>query len=223
MVSYARMRKVYDRVIEWFMEWGRSYPWRTTTDTFHILIAEMLLRRTTATAVAKVYPHFIERYGTPSKLSQARTTSVKALLLPLGLQSVRTNHLLRTAHILVESYNSQVPNTYENLASLPGVGRYVASAVLNFGFEISMPLIDGNIIHLLNRVFAQQFTGPSDSRAWEFVDKLGQPHHDRRFYWGVIDLVAMTCLRKKPRCTKCPLSVLCKFSIANDVALKGPQ
>jgi A/G-specific adenine glycosylase len=222
MMASERMRDVRDKIIQWFSDHGRQFPWRTTTDVFHILIAEMLLRRTTATAVAKTYPDVIKQYATPSKLSQANKVVLEELVSPLGLQSVRANHLVTAARILVESYDSQVPSTCEELVSLPGVGRYVASAVLNFGFGMSIPIVDGNVVHLVNRVFGQGFTNAEGSAVGNFVRQLGGPDHNRCLYWGIIDLVAMVCLRRYPHCSKCPLSDSCDFFESVKSGSRGP-
>ncbi|MFW9956004.1 MAG: hypothetical protein ACFFD3_15765, partial [Candidatus Thorarchaeota archaeon] len=88
----------------------------------------------------------------------------------------------------------------------------VASAVLNFAYHIPIPLVDGNTIHLMSRVFGLAFTGPNDDRAWDFIGSFNLGNQSRTFYWGVIDLVALICLRKSPRCNICPLQDVCKWN-----------
>jgi A/G-specific adenine glycosylase len=80
---------VRKRVIDWFRQNGRSFPWRTTKDPFQILVAEMLLRRTTASAVSRVFGEFITRFDTPLCLSRARESTIAKALASLGLQTVR--------------------------------------------------------------------------------------------------------------------------------------
>jgi A/G-specific adenine glycosylase len=198
-------------VISWYNTNGRSFPWRTTTNPFHILLAEMFLRRTTASAVSKVYPSFIKRYETPESLSRSRTSTLEHLLVSLGLQSTRAQHIRETAKVLMKRHKGNVPSDYDTLCKLPGVGRYVANAVLNFAFNQPHPLVDGNVTHLLNRVFLMDFKDATDESAWTFVDQIGSPKHEKELYLGMIDLVAKICLRRKPRCEECPLEEICGY------------
>jgi A/G-specific adenine glycosylase len=204
-----QLRRAKDSIIDWYSANGRSFPWRSTSDPYHVLIAEMLLRRTTATAVARVYPMFISRYEQPEKLANARLPTITSMIKTLGLQSIRSEHLQQMARSLTENYNGIVPTELSQLAKLPGVGQYVASAVLNFAFGKDIPLVDGNIIHLMSRVFGQSFTGTTDSRLLSLLDSFNLKEENKAFYWGVIDLVAKVCLRKSPRCTSCPLAEEC--------------
>ncbi|MGY5854423.1 MAG: hypothetical protein RTU92_12720 [Candidatus Thorarchaeota archaeon] len=205
-------KSVRTSIIRWFQQAGRDFPWRSIQDPFHILIAEMFLRRTTAKAVSSVYPSFIKRYSTPEKLARARIKTLEKFLEPLGLQSIRAQHMHETARILVKKHNSQVPASQEELEELPGVGRYVASATLNLAFERPVPMVDGNVVHLINRIFAMEFSSPEDSDVWAFMESFGGTEHNKRLYWGIIDLVATTCLRKKPRCEKCPVTERCNYN-----------
>ncbi len=200
------------KIILWYNENGRDFPWRSTIDSFHILLAEMFLRRTTAKAVSYVYPMFIERYHSPSMVSQAHLSTLTKLLNPLGLQRARAQNIRDTSKILVKQYDGAVPAVLEDLLQLPGIGVYVANAVLNFAFAKPRPLVDGNVVHLLNRVFSMEFKNATDKDAWEFMELLGTPNQDKALYWGIIDLVALICLRRRPKCELCPLLSDCDYS-----------
>ncbi|MFW9974467.1 MAG: hypothetical protein ACFFDQ_04245 [Candidatus Thorarchaeota archaeon] len=203
---------VRQRVISWYDQKGRDFPWRNSKNPYHILIGEMLLRRTTATAVSRIYNEFINRYDTPERLASARESTIARSLVSIGLQSTRAKQLRKTASIIVKNHDGQIPKSLEALQSLPGVGNYIASAVRIFAFGDAIPLVDGNVIHLISRVFNMEFSGPSDDKAWDFVANFGG-QHDARLYWGIIDLVATTCLRRNPRCSICPLNDVCKWFV----------
>ncbi len=211
----AVQRAVRNSIVEWFNTNGRDFPWRSTTDPYHVLIAEMLLRRTTATAVSRIYPDFMKQFKQPEQLARANIRTIASMIHTLGLQNVRAQHLQNTALSIIEGFNSSIPQAFEELTILPGVGRYVASAVLNFAYHIPMPLVDGNTIHLMFRVFGLTFTGPNDQRAWDFMGSFNLGNQNRAFYWGIIDLVALICLRKSPRCNICPLQGVCKWTHEN--------
>lgn len=201
---------VREKVIAWYYEHGRNFPWRQTKDPYHILIAEMLLRRTTASAVSRVFDDFMKRFDTPLRLARARESSIVQSLASLGLQTLRAKQLKETASIITKNHDGMIPNSFDALGSLPGVGGYIASAVLNFAFGEPVPLVDGNVIHFLSRVFGVSFTGPTDKHAWEYVSQFGGAHRPE-LYWGIIDIVAVICLRRNPRCPVCPLSALCDW------------
>lgn len=204
---YARIRK---SVIDWYNQHGRDFPWRHTVEPYPILIAEILLRRTTASAVSRVYPDFINRFDTPECLATTRQSTIARALTSLGLQTIRAKQLKKMAMVIVHDHNGKIPRSHEELQSLPGVGRYIASAVRNFAFGERTPLVDGNVVHFFSRVFGVQFSGPTDEKAWEFAQRFGRPH-ESELYWGIIDHVGTVCLRRNPRCVSCTVSGMCHW------------
>jgi len=211
---------IQESIIRWFDANGRDLPWRTTSDHYEVLIAEMLLRRTTATAVARIYSAFIRRFERPERLARARVRTIASMVGTLGLQNLRARHLQQTAAHIVKEFKGSIPDTMEGLVNLPGVGVYVASAVLNFAFCRPSPLVDGNTIHLLSRLFELEFAGPADRNAWDFIASFELGGQNKAFYWGIIDLVAMVCLRRVPRCEICPLHEPCIWRHKNKPAFK---
>jgi len=211
---------VQESIVRWFDTNGRNLPWRTTSDPYEVLIAEMLLRRTTATAVARVYSAFIGRFEKPEQLARASVRTIASMVGTLGLQNLRARHLRQTAVHIVKEFRGSIPDTMERLVDLPGVGAYVASAVLNFAFCRPSPLVDGNTIHLLSRLFELEFAGPADRSAWDFIASFELGNQNKAFYWGIIDLVAMVCLRRAPRCETCPLHEPCLWRQKNRPAFK---
>ena len=205
-----------ESILKWFEKEGRFLPWRRSNNPFHILVAEMFLRRTTAAAVSKIYPDFIILYPTPEHVAKAHLSSLERILKPLGLQRIRAQQLRNTARIITRDYGGQIPRKYESVLSLPGVGRYTANAALNFAFNQPRAMVDGNIVHLLNRVFSLDFSDMSDEGVWKLMVFLGGPMHERNLYWGIMDIVAGLCLKKTPRCKSCPLSSICDYA-ANEL------
>ncbi|TFF92552.1 A/G-specific adenine glycosylase [Candidatus Thorarchaeota archaeon] len=201
--------RVSQAITLWQREHGRDYAWRHDSSPYEVLVAEMMLRRTTAKAVSRVYPVFIREYRRPKDLASASVRSISRIVAPLGLQRIRSKHLKETARIITQDYGGEVPSDSSSLLALPGVGRYVAAAVRNFAFGKPEPLVDGNTLHLLSRVFGTSFSGPDDEDAWEFMKQFGRPNHEPPLYWGVIDLVSSTCRRRKPLCSSCPLADYC--------------
>jgi A/G-specific adenine glycosylase len=209
--SKRTLNRLRNAVISWFDDNGRDYPWREDTTPYRILIAEMLLRRTTATAVLRVYSPFLATFSSIEELARADQAEIQRTVKGLGLQRVRANHLSRTSKTIQNDHGGEVPNDLDVLLKLPGLGRYSAAAILNFAFGQSVSMVDGNIAHLVSRVLDFESASPDDESIWRLVDNIGQPDHDRRLYWGMIDLVALVCLRSNPRCQLCPLNNLCEY------------
>jgi len=205
------LRWVRKRIISWYRRHGSRYSWRTTKDPYKVFIAEMLLRRTTATAVSRVFDQFISRFPTVQTLAAAEECDITEIVSSLGLQNTRAKHLREAAQIIVQQFDGMIPDTETALKQLPGLGRYGVAAVLNFAFSIPRPMVDGNILHLFRRVFGLSFRSVDDEEAWLLAERLGGRRQPPELYWGMIDLVAQVCLRRRPRCEQCPLSSRCKY------------
>ncbi|MFW9794808.1 MAG: DNA glycosylase [Candidatus Thorarchaeota archaeon] len=213
----AKIQKIVrKRLIRWYDDQGRRFPWRKTNDPYKILIAEILLRRTTATAVSRIYNSFLKRFENPTRLARAKESTIACSLSSLGLQSVRSRQLRKMASVIVKQHSGNIPRSSTDLLALPGVGAYIASAVRNFAFGHPVPLVDGNIVHFISRVFGIEFTGQADLGAWDFMTSFGDKNQDAKLYWGIIDLVALVCLRQRPKCSMCPLSEVCKYPYKGD-------
>ncbi len=127
----------------WGIEHLRSFPWRMTNNPFHMLLAELMLRRTQARQVVPVYTRFATQYPDAQALLKAPSEEVASLLFPLGL-AWRVPAFQQVARVLVDRYNGMVPQDYDALLTLPGVGDYVASAICCFAFGQALPIIDTN-------------------------------------------------------------------------------
>ena len=207
--DYTGIRK---RVIVWYGKNGRTFPWRETTDVYRVLVAEMMLRRTTATAVVRAFSRFIQTFPTIASLAASPLEDIRECIQCLGLQTQRALHFKNMAISVKEEYNGDIISTRDTLHILPGVGRYVAAAVRNFAFGLPEPMVDGNVLHFLRRVFGVSIESPDNELAWDIMKSLGGRKQDRRLYWGIIDLVAAICLRKNPRCSRCPIEDICTFT-----------
>jgi A/G-specific adenine glycosylase len=198
------------RVLRWFRQHGRRYPWRETDDAYRILIAELLLQRTRTDVVERIYPGFVAAYPTPESLAAADPRDVEALLRPLGFVH-RTRRLPELARVLLERHAGRVPTTEGELSALPGVGRYVANAVLAVAFRRRRPLLDPNVIRLLDRalgVSSVRARPRDDSALWDALADLAPTRNAREFALGLVDLGAIVCVRR-PRCYQCPLRPRC--------------
>jgi A/G-specific adenine glycosylase len=188
----------------------RIYPWRTTDNPFHIMIAELMLRRTQARQVVKVYEDFITKYPDARTLAMAPADEVARSLFSLGL-SWRVPAFQQIARTLVEQYGGAVPSSYGALVALPGIGDYVASAVCCFAFGQALIVVDTNTVRVAGRLFGVRTH--AESRRRKPVRTLLQALLDREdpksYNYAMLDLAALVCTPENPNCSACPLLSYC--------------
>jgi A/G-specific adenine glycosylase len=218
--SRRELGQVRARLDAWFAVNGRSFPWRKRSATlYEQIVPEVLLQRTRAEAVAAFFPRFKQRYPSWKRLAQATETDLRALLRPLGLWRRRASSLLRLAQIVADN-NGRFPMKRSEIESLPAVGQYICNAILLFANRQPEPLLDVNMARVLERCF-----GPRrlvdiryDSQLQEVSRLLVSGPRAVEMNWAILDLAAMVCVERLPRCSDCPVRRQCDFYKANRLA-----
>jgi len=208
------IHKVGRLILRWWRKNKRDFPWRHTKEPYAVLIAEMLLRKTTAVQVKEMYSSFIEKYPNPEALSKADKSHLEKLLLPLGMEHKRAELFIKIGKILVDRFNGLVPTDKEDLLELPGVGPYAANAVLSFSYNQNEPMVDTNFIRVIERVFGEKSSkarARNDIKIWEFAGSLIPDGRSRELNLGIIDFAAVLCKARNPKCIKCPIKQLCIY------------
>jgi A/G-specific adenine glycosylase len=203
-----RFRKVIDRVV---YDDGERFPWRRTRSPFQLLLAEVLLQRTTGSHVLAAYEELVRQAPTASSLAAIPETKLASSVRRLGLNK-RVPVLARLGQELVRRHRGRVPRPLEELMALPGVGRYTASAVRCFAFGQHEPIVDSGIARVLRRTFdlplGRRVT--ADRELWEFADRLLGKRNARRHNLALLT-IAQTYCRARPKCPPCPLVRVCAF------------
>lgn len=198
-------------LIGWYTEHGRHFPWREEPrDPWHVLLAEVLLRQTSARHVLKVYDKLIALAPNPTALVALPEERLMELLRPLGLQTQRAIGLWALATAIHGEHGGRVPRTPTSLLQLPHVGPYAAGAVLVFSYAMRAPLPDVNVGRVGSRYFGEP---PPNTKAQLLrvarrVLRACPKGKEQEYFYGLLDLAAEVC-RPKPRCDKCPLSGRC--------------
>lgn len=204
--SACRSLPVREMLIPWYAENRRQYVWRSERNPWHILLAEICLRRTRADQVAQRFPALLKIAPSPESLIENQE-EVREELSHLGIRG-RVDDLIKMASTLMEKYDGSVPETYGDLIHLPGVGDYIASAVLCFAFRQPTTLIDTNTRRIVRR-----FTGREKMAPWEqrlTLHRLAKPGvADVDWNYALLDLGARVCRASKPICQECPLKFNC--------------
>lgn len=209
-----RNKRFRQALLIWARSNLRDYPWRKTgTSTYEILIAELLLKRTTAAAAVRLYSPFMERYPTAYRLADASLSELASMLKPLGLSRQRSRAIRALAETLARDYEGRVPATLEQLRSLPAIGDYAARAIMSFGHDIPLAVVDGNVKRVLCRVFQHELAERSNTRTVQnMVDDLLPQDKHRTFGFALLDLGSLVCRPAMPSCSKCPLRDICDYA-----------
>lgn len=200
-------------ILEWYEKYGRHYLWRLQKDPYKILVAEIMLQQTNADKVEPVYTEFINKFPDSRTLAQSDMQDLKEELKPLGLE-YRVARLKNIAQKLVMEHDGKVPSTEEGLKALPGVGRYIANAVLCFAYSERMALVDVNVIRLYSRVFGikSRTRRPRDDKeVWFFATEMLPQDNFKEYNLALLDFSARICKLKNPICTSCPVSGTCRW------------
>lgn len=212
-VKKPHLIKFVKQILEWHKHNNRNHLfWRKTNNPFFILVSEMMLQKTTVKQVENVVEDFLQEFPTPEKLAFASIDDVRKIITPLGMEHRRAVRYVEWAKIIVEKFGGIIPNSEKELIALPGVGQYIANSVLCLAFGKEAPLVDTNIIRVLERVFtikSKKARVRTDKKVWTFVKTITPPKKAREINLALLDLGALVCTAKKPNCQKCPVSNVC--------------
>lgn len=196
------------RLLAWFSSNAREFPWRRETDPYRILVAEKLLQQTTYGHVLKVYDVFFEKFPNIQSLAQANVSDIEGTIRRLGFQRQRAKQFKKIGSLIMNEHKGKIPSSREDLLKLPGIGDYVANAVLCFAFNKDQPIVDMNVRRVVGRYF--RWKKISDKETERRLVKLIPTGKAKQLNWGIIDFSALICSRK-PKCKKCFLSDLCSY------------
>lgn len=212
-ISRSRRLRVRHRLLAWAAEYLRDFPWRqSVTSPYGVLIAELLLKRTTATAAARAYGPFLERYPTPRHLALSSQGELAHTLGPLGLSSQRAVAVKKLAQALTER-QGLIPSTLATLRALPGLGDYSARAIMSFGHDIPVAVVDGNVERVIRRVFQHSISAGTSRPTFQAIaDTLLPRKHHRNFNFAMLDLGSLVCRPSRPLCHICPLQRVCDYA-----------
>ena len=239
----ARLRK---QLIKWYLKNHRDLPWRRSNNPYHIWVSEVMLQQTQVNTVLKYYRRFLNTFPNIKKLAQADLQDVLKAWEGMGYYA-RARNLHRSARVAAENYNGKVPNTWKVFNSLPGVGDYIAAAVLSIAFDQPYPVVDGNVKRVLARLYKMGAPVNQSSSYPDFKDAAGQLLDSKQpgtFNQAMMELGALICKPQNPLCDACPLDHLClafknqqvaefpkrrkskvtpQYHIAVGVVFKGPR
>ena len=212
--AVARMLWLRRRLLLWFARNGRSFRWREPgTTPYQVIVAEILLQRTTAAAVARAYSGFVERFPSWAALARAILNDLEDALRPLGLWQRKALAFQWLAQA-IEANGGVVPRTRKELERLRGIGPYTAGAVLAIVYGRAEPLLDVNMARLLGRFLglSEQSGAGSGQSLNALALRLVSGKRSLAVNWAVLDFAALVCRPRRPLCQECPLRKRCQYA-----------
>lgn len=190
----------------WFEESQRPLPWRSSYDPYAVWISEVMLQQTQVETVVPYFERWMAALPDVSALAVADEQHVLGLWAGLGYYS-RARNLMAAADVLVREHHGRIPEDYETLRSLPGIGQYTAGAILSIAFNKPFPVVDGNVRRVLSRIYG--WGDDSPKRLWEAAATLVHRAEPRTINQAIMELGATVCAFKAPRCLVCPVQGVC--------------
>ena len=210
-----------DALIAWYRREGRSLPWRASRragrvvppDPWAVFVSEAMLQQTQVATVLPYFDRFLRQFPEPADLAAAAESDVLKAWEGLGYYR-RARNLQAAARAMVEMHGGRVPADLDALLALPGVGRYTAGAVLSNAFDRRAPIVDGNVARVLARHhgITEPVDGTAGSRQlWQHADELAQAASSPRdINQALMELGALICTPRGPRCLFCPVADTCR-------------
>lgn len=204
-------------LVEWFARSQRDLRWRhahNASDPYRILVSEIMLQQTTVAAVGPFYERFLARFPDVCALAKADEGDVLAHWAGLGYYA-RARNLHRAAKAIVADFGGQFPRESDAILSLPGVGRYTAGAVSSIAFNARAPIVDANVARVLGRVLALEGdlkNSANQSALWDAATRIVEVEavQPREINPAMMELGALVCTPKNPRCAVCPVADVCE-------------
>ena len=213
--------KFSEKLIEWYRVNKRNLPWRLTKQPYKIWVSEIILQQTRIEQGEKYYYAFLEKYPNISELAKTNDEELLKVWEGLGYYS-RALNMLKASRVVLDNFQGIFPSNYDDLIKLPGIGDYTASAISSICNNEVQPVVDGNVLRFLSRMFKIDL--PIDKlKTKTYFKKLGFKLIDvvnpGDFNQAMMDYGSMVCRPKKFQCEKCLFSSNCKAFNSNAVML----
>ncbi|MGA3284501.1 MAG: A/G-specific adenine glycosylase [Verrucomicrobiota bacterium] len=219
-------------LLDWFSKSARDLPWRRTRDPYAIWVSEIMLQQTQVKTVMPYWKCWMRELPTIEAAANASPDKIHKLWEGLGYYT-RTRNLQKAAQQIVARHGGRFPQNFDNVLALPGIGRYTAGAICSIAFNQPVPILDGNVIRVLTRIFGigeNPREKKTNARLWRLAEELvgrAVPSPPRRgrdtapyhsfLNQSLMELGALVCAPRNPQCQICPAKKLCVAFCENRV------
>jgi A/G-specific adenine glycosylase len=208
---------ICSKLLRWFDAHQRPLPWRHCRDPYRIWVSEVMLQQTTVAAVLSYFNRFLAAFPTVQALADAPAQEVLRHWEGLGYYR-RARHLHAAAKIIVAEHGGKFPRDAAQAKALPGVGRYILGAVLSQAYEVRLPIVEANSLRVLARFFGYRGDprrGVGQRWTWQTAEALLPTKRVGDFNQALMELGALVCTLREPKCKTCPLRRECVASREN--------
>ncbi len=211
------LEQICEPLLAWFYSHARILPWREEPTAYHVWVSEIMLQQTRVEAVKPYYERFMQALPDVKSLAEADEETLLKLWEGLGYYN-RVRNLNKAAKQVMEQYGGVIPDTYEELCRLSGIGSYTAGAVSSIAYGKAEPAVDGNVLRVLSRVrmddrdILSAAVKKSVERDLQEIMPKDKPGD---FNQALMELGAMVCIPNgEPKCTECPWQHFCEAHLA---------
>jgi A/G-specific adenine glycosylase len=231
-------RNIVEKLLAWFAASARPLPWRRTRDPYAIWISEIMLQQTQVKTVLPYWERWMEAIPDVASLARAKPEKLHKLWEGLGYYT-RVRNMQKAAKLIVAEHGGSFPTDFEEVLALPGIGRYTAGAICSIAFNHPKPILDGNVIRVLTRLYGIEGNPrepKTNAKLWSLAESLvlqaatlrnGRGEHYKQNATGIrstpvtslctcsqlnqslMELGALVCAPRQPKCEACPLAVQC--------------
>ncbi len=212
MTEPDQYKSIRRRLLAWFDANARDLPWRHTQDPYAIWLSEIMLQQTQVDTVRAYYARFLKRLPTVAHFAAASLDTILKLWEGLGYYT-RARNAHKAAKQVMKEFEGEFPQTVEGLMQLSGIGRYTAGAIASIAFGVRAPLVDGNVVRILCRIFClhgNPTTSTMQKTLWTLALDLVPRKRPGDFNEAMMELGATCCFRQSPDCEHCPLKPHCQ-------------
>ena len=207
-VNYISIRK---KLLDWYNENKRDFPWRKSKNLYQILITEILLQKTIALNVSNMYYDFFTKYKGFADIFKADISQLQSDIEILGLSNKRAKILKDLSEMVITEYNGEIPLDPEILKKINGIADYVSNAYLCFGLDKRTFFVDVNIKRFVSRMFESSNSKVNIDVLYANLDRLLPKTGCKHMYWAILDFGNKICSKKNPKCELCPISENCLY------------
>jgi len=216
--SGKKIRELVPALLNWFTTNARDLPWRRTRDPYAIWVSEIMLQQTQVKTVLPFWERWMRELPDIQAAANASPAKIHKLWEGLGYYT-RARNLQKAAQIIVKERGGRFPEHFDDVLALPGIGRYTAGAICSIAYNQPLPILDGNVIRVLTRIFGiarDPRAKETNQQLWQIAGELVNRAKDTKtknacshLNQSLMELGALVCTPRNPQCGVCPVKKLC--------------
>ena len=203
---------IHINLLKWFKNNKRELTFREDRNPYKVWVSEVMLQQTRVSYMLPIFINFVHKFPTVFDLAKAKEQEVLTYWKGLGYYN-RAINLHKGSKYIVQKFSGNFPTTLDEILAIPGIGPYTARAILSIGFNLRFAVLDGNVKRVLSRYFLIKGNidlNSTQNQLQEYADIFLNPYYPSEHNEALMELGAVVCIHKNPRCFFCPLFLTCR-------------